>query len=320
MRHCCQQLPCSSAATGRDWLPLPLIIAALLFCMAPLAEAFTIEWGDGPARLGLINQPETERTGPLTFAVTPRHSLAVADTVHRELKEFADNGRYIRTIARDVRPSSIAFDADGNYLLLDDHTVEVRTPTGNLLRVLTVPGQVQLVEGYGQEVFAEDGMIGVNDPDENVFLFGADNDHPTKPTTVGKGRKSLGGDRVFTQRLGQQVTLQQHGSGNVAQKLEAVSAVSAINPEAGARQPGAVIFRGASPSGALFAEVEECETTSTHLKAKRFEAGRIAADVELPNQYFTTVYRKFTVEPDGTIWQMQTTPSGVEFTTRSMAK
>ena len=42
--------------------------------------------------------------------------------------------------------------------------------------------------------------------------------------------------------------------------------------------------------------------------------------LELPNDYFTTVYRKFDVRPDGTVWQMRTTPDGVAFTRLEVAR
>ena len=38
------------------------------------------------------------------------------------------------------------------------------------------------------------------------------------------------------------------------------------------------------------------------------------------NDYFTTVYRKFDVRPDGTVWQMRTTPDGVAFTRLEVAR
>jgi hypothetical protein len=48
-------------------------------------------------------------------------------------------------------------------------------------------------------------------------------------------------------------------------------------------------------------------------------AGDGAATVELPNSYFTTIYKKFEVR-DGQVYQMLTTPAGVEFSTRRLAQ
>ena len=49
-------------------IPAILFASVAILAASPGVSAFTIPWGDAPGQLGLINQPEQERTGPLTFA------------------------------------------------------------------------------------------------------------------------------------------------------------------------------------------------------------------------------------------------------------
>ncbi len=161
-----------------------LFVAVLSLGLAAAANAFTVPWGEGPAHLGLVNQPEQERVGPLTFRIGPAGTLFVADTVNRSIKEFSEDGRLLRVFARNVRPAAMAFDDQGNLLALDDHTVTVFSPAGNAVRNLTLPDAVPLLEGYAQEVVAEDGMIGVNDPDQNLYLFAPKEDRPATATAT----------------------------------------------------------------------------------------------------------------------------------------
>jgi hypothetical protein len=64
-------------------------------------------------------------------------------------------------------------------------------------------------------------------------------------------------------------------------------------------------------------EVEEIAPSAVHLFVRRGSSG--AAKTEIPNSYFTTIYKKFEVR-DGVIHQMLTSPAGVEFTSRRLAQ
>ena len=86
------------------------------------------------------------------------------------------------------------------------------------------------------------------------------------------------------------------------------------------------MYRGASGDGDLFVEIEELDAAGqVHLivrrvggSAKGKDAGARLGQTELPNEYFTTIYKKFEVKSDGTVLQMRTCPDGVEFTTRKI--
>lgn len=274
--------------------------ASLLWLSASFGFGFTIPWGDAPEQLGLSSLPEQETVGPLTFALSPWGTILVADTVHEQIKEFSTQGSYLRTFASYVRPTSMSFDSNRRLLTLQDSQVRVFDAKGQQLRTLTLPPALELAEGYAQEVFWEEGKIAVNDPEQQVYLFDEKNPQPTTATAVRRGRADSSGKRHLTQAAGRQRALV--GSPDSAATPEA------IHPGQG-RQLGAVVPRLAADAHPLV-EVEELSPSSVHLYLRDLLS---TGSVELPNDYFTTVYKKFEVLADQSLWQMRTTAQGVEF-------
>jgi hypothetical protein len=295
-----------------------LLVAVLSFSLAAAASAFTVPWGDAPAQLGLVNQPEQEHIGPLTFRISPGGTLFVADTVNRSIKEFAGDGSLLRVFARNVRPAAMAFDGQGNLLALDDHTVTVYAPAGNAVRTLTIPDSVPLIEGYAQEIVAEDGMIGVNDPDQNLYLFSAKDDRPATATAMRFGWKAgTATRRAYTARMPDAMAAATTEADAARGGTPVTRATRLAPASATAVRMGVVVYRGTAGPGAVPVwEAEELEPGAVRLTLRTASAAAPVA--ELPNDYFTTVYRKFDLLPDGTLWQMRPTPAGVEFTRRSV--
>jgi hypothetical protein len=294
-----------------------IFLSLLVGTWAGGAFAFTVPWGDGPDQLGLNNQPEQERTGPLTFAVSSAGTLYVADTVHGAVKEFNAEGKYARTVLSNARPSHMAFDASGNLMLLDGHGVSVHRQSGEKLRTIDLPDSVPLVEGYAQEVFEEDGLLGVNDPDQKVYLFDPEIEKPTRALAVEWGRRWGKINRAGTDRVwgaGASISAWADQPAAVVGGAAVPSSAYLAPTVSIGRRFGAVIYRGtAGPQQGRVVETEEIEAGRVHLLLRAIDAPGNAA-TELPNDYFTTIYKKFEVLPDGTVWQMLTTPQGVEFT------
>lgn len=282
--------------------PHRVFLTLVALALGAAAHAFTIPWGPDPSQLEMVNLPEQERVGPLTFTISPAGTILVTDSVRHRVNEYTTAGAYLRTFCSGVRPSSIKFDSAGNLLMLDGHTVSAWNQAGQMIHTMQVPDAVPLVEGYAQDVFEEDGRICVNDPDEHVYCFDADADRPTTAATTRRGR-AHDRERAFTRGANRHEAFVQTGRGRE----------SRISPDAD-NALGVVIYRGRSPAGNALIEVEEIEATG-RVRLKIKEAGHAGCrDLhDLPNDYFTTVYRKFEVQPDGSIWQMYPTDAGVEF-------
>ena len=300
---------------NRTFLWSGLFLGFLL--VAPLSAKdadFQLAWGDAPQELGLVNLPEQERQGPLTFCVMPGGSLVVADTIHGCLKEFAPDGKLLRVFGKDMRPTAITPRADGGLLALEGNEVRTLDSSGAVLNVLEVPASAGLVEGYAQDVFEEEGMTGVNSPDETVYLFkpqsaGA---KPTTATAIRHGRAAGATGRAMTGLVGGRARpVVSDGKGAMLPAPVAVKAAAADTVAF-----GGVIFRGLVGKKMVW-ETEEITPNGVRL----FLRGESAKPLlEMNNAYFTTVYRKFDMRPDGAVWQMRTTPDGVEFTRHEVAQ
>ncbi|AXA34999.1 MAG: hypothetical protein KatS3mg130_1572 [Candidatus Sumerlaea sp.] len=279
--------------------------------------SFTIPWGDTPESLGLQTGEEIERVGPLCFAVSPDADIYVADTIHRQIKRWHPNGQFGGIVVHNVRPTALAFDNRGNLLALEAHTVKVFSKQGELRRTLRLPENLPLIEGYAQEVFDENGLVGVNDPDETVYLFDPNLPTPKEPLQIRKGRRGEGGRRIFSRIENRKVELAI--AENADERGPATVQHAFITPRfSDTIRLGAVIYRGmAGAKPSIICETEEIGPQSVRLVVRVLASdGKETAAYELPNRYFTTVYEKFEVLPDGTLWQMLTTPQGVTFTSR----
>jgi hypothetical protein len=281
-----------------------------------VAYAFTVPWGLSPSNLGLRMGAEIEPSGPLTFTVSPAGLIVVADSVNRAVKEFSSDGRYLRTVATGVVPTSLAYDAGGRLLMLEGRRILTPAADGKVTEVLSVPDDVPLVEGYGQEMFVEEGRVAVNDPEENVYLFDPKDPKPFEPVAVRLGRRAPGG-RAFTVIKGfndASIRLVPDAPAQTRAAGRTLAMLSGAGPNG---RLGVVLYRGADKTGAVYVEVERIAGPQVRLFVERF-SGESKSVLELPNNYMTTVYRKFEVQPDGSVWQMLTTREGVEFTRREI--
>ena len=76
---------------------------------------------------------------------------------------------------------------------------------------------------------------------------------------------------------------------------------------------GAVLFKGQDNQGRLYVEIERLKGNQALLEVHRYNLdGKCLEVYSLPNQYYTTIYKKTEITPEGTVYQMLTTPDGVQ--------
>ena len=129
-----------------------------------------------------------------------------------------------------------------------------------------------------------------------------------KTATICEGRsgESNSGLRFLIRRLGgndiRLIGQDEKGKDLVAVRIEMDGGIA-----------GAVLFKGQDSSGRVYVEVERLKGARTELEVHRYTVGgeRLAV-ISMPNNYFTTVYKKTEVTPDGSVYQMLTTPEGVQ--------
>jgi hypothetical protein len=76
---------------------------------------------------------------------------------------------------------------------------------------------------------------------------------------------------------------------------------------------GAVLFKGQDLKGNLYVELERIIDNRAELEIHCYSPeGERLKVFNLPNNYFTTVYKKTEVTPNGTVYQILTIPEGVQ--------
>lgn len=306
---------CAAAVVG--WLA-----AAPAATIAGELSSFLIPWGERPNELGLVEGPEIERVGPLTFAVAPQGEIYVADTVHRQIKRWQSDGTYGGVVLNDVRPNAMNFDERGLLLLLTGRHVQIFTQSGQLLHELTLPPEVPLVEGYAQEVWMENERVCVNDPDETVYCFDTSQTVPTTASQILLGRRVDSTNRILVHRqLGdvRAVKLAAATAGATREALTKQLSATFFDAKAFRRRSdsaqGALLFRGYDERRkAYLFEMEEIQGRNVQLRVVSTKDGKLGGALDLPNAYYTTVYKKVEMARDGSLWQMLTTKEGVKFT------
>jgi hypothetical protein len=76
---------------------------------------------------------------------------------------------------------------------------------------------------------------------------------------------------------------------------------------------GAVLFKGQDNSENLYIEIERLTSNGTLLEVHKYnKSGERIAIYKMPNKYFTTIYKKTEITPNGDVYQLYTTPTGVQ--------
>lgn len=317
--------------TKRGLLIVKPVILLLMFyvCLAMPAAAveskalFKLPWGEEEAALGLIDLPEVERVGPTSFCLNEAGHVFICDGVNRCVKEFDPSGRLVAVVARDVLANHVVVDERGTvFARCDGGRVEVFSG-GKRTGGFQVSREVPLIEGYEQGiVLAPDPLrvggppwVLVNDPAQRHYQV-------AQAAVEGTAYREVAAERarVFTGKpLADGVSYQPRWVDRHRGLLRGFSngPADASSIEITMEDVlGSIVFKGLTPEGNPVVEVERITPDAyAHLDILTYSpSGEQLDSFELPNRYYTTVYRKTWLRPDGAIVQMLTQPDGVSFT------
>ena len=137
---------------------LMLLFALIKPVAAETSELiFSAPWGDKEGEMGLINQPEQEICGPLSFCTDGRN-VFVLDTVHSQIAGIDENGE-AKVIASKVVGWAICADGSGGVFVQDGKRIMHIDGSGKLKSRFTVEeksgASPKLVEGYGMDMFLD---------------------------------------------------------------------------------------------------------------------------------------------------------------------
>ena len=274
-----------------------------------------IPWGTGADEIGLFKQPEMETLGPRCFTVN-NGKVLILDYVDQGIKAFDVNTKAICKIGEKIIGSSFALGPDGSFLVLNGKSIKKISQAGAVEDSVNISGNIDLVEGYGQDVYIKNGKsLMVNNHKAKEFtiaefqsgkLLKADAE---RQNGSGKpARKDDSGDQSsYDVKWMDRSTIQLC---KYNKKDELIKAIDLKITDAF----GGVQIKGVDSKGNVYLEVERITPDNyVHLDIKKINrAGKEVSSIELINNYFTTVYKKTEIDSAGNIYQMVTDKDGVK--------
>ncbi|MFB3896178.1 MAG: hypothetical protein ACE14V_07745 [bacterium] len=277
----------------------------------------TISWGLGSEEIGLQQGQEIETVGPTTFALDNLGNIYLYDFVNKQIKKYDASGKWIANIGTGLVCSSFCIDDAGNVYLLDvdSHIVRVYSAKGELNQEIKIDDSIKLIEGYAQKIYIDAAQnLVVNRVNQQV--------HPLATIST-TGLKSLAPiDQVKGWKngyLGKADKYQYWMVWENKHRADIIISDGALNFAWGSisiqtkDELGAVLFLGQDTAGNIYAEIERTDAKDIlHLEVWKYNSARkLVNTIEIPNDYFSTVYKKLEVDDAGNIYQMQTKPEGV---------
>ena len=164
----------------------------------PIIQA-EIPWGSDADKIGLLKQPEIETLGPKSFTIN-NGKVFILDYVGQGIKVFDLNTKAISKVGEKIVGGSLALCPDGSFLVLNGKNIKKISPNGAVEDSVNISGDIDLVEGYGQDVYIKNG--------KSVMV----NNHKAKEFTIAEfqSNKLLKADAE-----------RQMGSGKPARKADA---------------------------------------------------------------------------------------------------
>jgi len=291
-------------------IAISLLIATISISSTLASEPeiiFSAQWGDNPGEIGLINQPERERCGPLSFS-TDGKNVFMIDSVHKQIVGI-NAERKARIIKTDINGWCIRADSAGGIFVFDGEKVAHIDTNGKSKEDFNIAKKSEksstMVEGYGVELFVDSrGNPTVNDITQNVYSVV---DAPELTTFA--NNKSIPSKQPVKYIVKRMLRNEIRILGLDKEGKELISIP--IKTDGG--QAGVVLFKGIDLKGNIFVELENIKgkqvNLEVHCYSKKGERLRV---IVMPNNYFTTVYKKTEVLQDGSVYQMLTTEEGVK--------
>jgi hypothetical protein len=290
-------LICFSIALGSD----PSILAE-------------IPWGTGADKIGLLDQPEIETLGPKSFTVN-NGKVFILDYVDQGIKAFDLNAKTISKVGEKIVGGSIALGPDGSFLVLNGKNINKISQNGLVEDSVDISKDIDLVEGYGQDVYIKNGKsLMINNHKAKEFKI-ADiqsgkllkSDAEKQSGSCKPARKDDTGDQSsYDVKWVDRSTIQ---LSKYNKKDELTRTIEIKTTDAF----GGVQIKGVDSKGNVYLEVERMTPDNyVHLDIKKINrAGKEVSSIELINNYFTTVYKKTEIDSAGNIYQMVTDQDGV---------
>ncbi len=285
---------------------------SLIGCFLAMASAsggeviFERPWGEAPDCPGLLNREEVERCGPLSFS-TDGENIVFLDSVKQRVIAYNKKGQ-CRVLTEKMEAWAICADGMGGAFIQNERDVIHLGGKEGLKRAyrLAETGDKKgsrLIEGYGNELMiSPSGALQVRGVLQETL--------PVKGAPVLKARVS---ESVASARLQYSIKRMFKNEVRVLGLTDDGKDLVSFPVKLNEGYAGAVLFKGLDAGGNIYVELECIVGGRAELEVHRYSPdGKRLAFWRMPNNYFTTVYRKTEVAPDGSVYQMLTTPDCVQ--------
>ena len=276
-----------------------------------LEQSVEYGWGDKPEDFGLRDEEGLEILGPHTFALDRNGNMHVIDTINGHVKTFGTDKTFQRNIDFPGWGSDIAIGDSGELLTLERDNITLSSSSGQSRHELS--RKIPDIEGYGQGMYFDDAGNLYDCKFQQCYQIGKEIDGKLKildpeaqAANVIPGYPIKGGKYVRT--------LWKNNHEAVIEIMDEDWAIIREIPMKSDDVFGAVVFLRQDEAGFLYLEVERItEDNYVHLEIWKYdETGECVSVTELPNEYYSTVYKKAQIDPKGGIHQVVTTLEGVK--------
>ena len=264
-------------------------------------------WGDTPEQFGLQQGEEIETLGAHTFSEDAQGNKYIADPVNKRIKVLDSQGRYQRNIPIDTFPQDILVDRQG-ILVLDENGLTWQN------RRYPLSPEVPVLEGYGQGLW--------QDYENSVYVCKAQECYMIIDNSSGRQRVLSPQEQFASVMPGYPL---KDGNWLRTEWLNPKQArIVIFTPDEVLKEIplettdsfGAVSFLGEDRQGRLHLEIERITVDQTvYLDLRTYDQeGTLLGSREFPNDYFSTVYKKLSINRDnGEVQQMYCTREGVKY-------
>jgi len=281
-------------------------------------------WGTATGEFGLRDGKEIEPVGPITFTLDNKNNIYILDTINGRIQKFDKDGKLLAIIGRKIYGSTMCVDNDGNLYLLQRNFIRQYSPTGELKKIFFISEDINLIDGHGQLVlFDESGSLSISTIEQKIYKIAIPNQKLNKNIMFGNHLKLLSKfEQVQSEKLGipgnnsktRFITRWQNKHKALVSILKNEGTFIRDIPLVTTDILGSVIFLKQDNKSSIYVEVERItQDNYVHLEVMKYKVeGSLLATVELPNDYYTTCYKKVEVDNLGNIYQMLTTEEGVQ--------
>jgi len=279
------------------------------------------KWGTDEGEIGLINNPEMERCGPLSFCCRERiyafptiGDVLILDTINKRVSGTTEGK--LSTIATDVNGWTICPDGGEGFFIFNGRETVQYDSSGVKKESFPIFSKAKIIEGYGTELQLTSGKtVEINDVSQ-------------KSLTIAKSDIASGARLISQSNI---VKTIEGRLGNLPDSLRfkikrlSTKDIRILGEDYDGKilvsvpikidngYAGAVLFKGQDLKGNLYVELERIIDNRAELEIHCYSPeGERLKVFNLPNDYFTTVYKKTEVTPNGTVYQILTIPEGVQ--------